>query len=290
MKKKYLEGTLLTVGASLWWGVIGVIYFKFASFANPIELVIHRTIWTAVILIFTTFYLMKWNYFFRLFKNIKIIFFLFVSGMLVMINWLTWLYAISVDKLVDASYGYYIFPIFSVFFGVIFLKESCNKNKILAVFLVFISILYLFFQHLSFPWIGLTVAITFSIYGLIRKKINIDADIALLVETLLLTPFAIVAFLYLVKLDLNIFSFSEIKLSFFLLFAGPMTLIPLYLYTKGLHLVGIGPASMIFFATPTAQFLLGILVYGETLDTHKLISFIFIWIAVFIYLNELRKE
>jgi chloramphenicol-sensitive protein RarD len=137
MKKKYLEGSLLTVGASLWWGVIGVIYFKFVSFANPIELVIHRTIWTAVILVITTLYLKKWNFFFNLFKNLKIVFFLFISGILVMINWLTWLYAISIDKLVDASFGYYVFPIFSVFFGVVFLKESYNKNKILAVFLVF---------------------------------------------------------------------------------------------------------------------------------------------------------
>ncbi len=290
MKKKYLEGSLLTVGASLWWGVIGVIYFKFVSFANPIELVIHRTIWTAVILVVSTFYLAKWNYFFKLFKNIKIIIFLFISGTLVMINWLTWLYAISIDKLVDASFGYYIFPIFSVFFGIIFLKESYNKNKILAIFLVFISILYLFLQHVSFPWIGLTVAITFSVYGLIRKKISIDSDIALLVETLLLSPFAIIAFLYLVELDLNIFSINKMKLSFYLLFAGPMTLIPLYLYTKGLQLVGIGAASMIFFATPTAQFLLGTLIYGETLDFHKLVSFIFVWVAVFIYLNELRKE
>tara|TARA_B100000767_G_scaffold266288_1_gene283428 strand:+ start:105 stop:977 length:873 start_codon:yes stop_codon:yes gene_type:complete len=290
MKKKYLEGSLLTVGASLWWGVIGVIYFKYVSFANPIELVIHRTIWTAVILVITTFSLTKWNFFFRLFKDIKIVIFLFISGILVLVNWLTWLYAISIDRLVDASFGYYIFPIFSVFFGIIFLKENYNKNKILAVFLVFISILYLLFQQVSFPWIGMTVAITFSVYGLIRKKINIDSDIALLFETLLLSPFAIIAFLYLVKLDLNIFSFSEMKLSFYLLFAGPMTLIPLYLYTKGLQLVGIGSASMIFFATPTAQFLLGTLVYGETLDVHKLISFIFVWIAVFIYLNELRKE
>ena len=290
MKKKYLEGSLLTVGASLWWGLLGVIYFKFVSFANPIELTIHRTLWTAFILIITTFLLSKWNDFFKLFRSIKTIIALFISGFLILVNWFTWLYAISVDRLIDASFGYYVFPIFSVFFGIIFLKENYNKNKILAVFLVFISILYLFFQYNSFPWIGLTVAITFSIYGLIRKKINVDSDIGLLVETLLLSPFAIIAFVYLVKLNLNIFSFNEMKLSFYLLFAGPMTLIPLFLYTKGLKLVGIGPASMIFFATPTSQFLLGTLVYGESLDIHKLMSFILVWIAVFIYLNELRKE
>ena len=290
MKKKYLEGSLLTVGASLWWGVIGVIYFKFVSFANPIELTIHRTLWTALILILTTFFLSKWNIFFKLFKNIKTIIILFISGILIMINWFTWLYAISVDKLIDASFGYYIFPIFSVFFGIVFLKETYNRNKIISVCLVFVSILYLLFQHNVIPWIGLTVAITFSIYGLIRKKINVDTDIGLLIETLLLSPFAVLAFLYLMKSNLNIFSFNEIKLSFYLLIAGPMTLIPLYLYTKGLQLVGIGPASMIFFATPTSQFLLGTLIYGESLDIHKLISFIFIWIAVLIYLNELRRE
>ena len=290
MKKNILNGSLLTVGASLWWGIIGVIYFKFVSFANPIELVVHRTIWTAFILVITTFLFAKWKIFFKVLKSIKKVILLFISGFLVMINWLTWLYAISVDKLIDASFGYYIFPIFSVFFGIIFLKERYNKNKILAVILVFVSILYLIFQYNSLPWIGLTVAVSFSVYGLIRKKINIESSVALLIETLLLSPLAIIAFVYLMKLNLNIFSLNEIKLSLYLLLAGPMTLIPLYLYTRGLQLVGIGPASMIFFATPTSQFLLGTLVYGETLDVHKLISFFFVWIAVFIYLNELRKE
>jgi len=290
MKKKYLEGSLLTVSASLWWGIIGVVYFKFVSFANPIELVVHRTIWTAFLLIITTFLFSKWNIFFQILKNFKKVVLLFISGFLVMINWLTWLYAISINKLVDASFGYYIFPLFSVFFGIVFLKEKYSRNKIFAVILVFFSILYLILYYRVLPWIGLTVATTFSIYGLIRKKINLESDIALLIETLLLSPLAVIAFLYLMKLNLNIFSFYEIKLSFYLLFAGPMTLIPLYLYTKGLQLVGIGPASMIFFATPTSQFLLGTLVYGETLNVHKLISFIFVWIAVFIYLNELRNE
>ena len=290
MKKKYLDGSLLTIGASLWWGVIGVIYFKFVSYASPVELVVHRTIWTAFLLIITTFLFSKWKIFLNVWKDTRKIILLFVSGFLVMINWLTWLYAISINKLVDASFGYYIFPLFSVFFGIIFLKEKYNRNKIFAVLLVFFSVIYLILHYKVLPWIGLTVAITFSIYGLIRKKINLQSDIALLIETLLLSPLAVVAFLYLMKLNLNIFSFNEMKLSFYLLFAGPMTLIPLFLYTKGLKLVGIGPASMIFFATPTSQFLLGTLVYGESLDIHKLMSFILVWIAVFIYLNELRKE
>ena len=282
MKKKYLDGSLLTIGASLWWGIFGVIYFKFVSFASPVELVVHRTLWTAFLLVITTFLFSKWRIFFDVLKSKKKIILLFISGFLVMTNWLTWIYAVSSNQIIDASFGYYIFPIFSVFFGIVSILINYNRNKIFAVILVFISILYLILQYRTLPWIGLTVAITFSIYGLLRKKINLESDIALLIETLLLSPLAVIAFVYLMKLNLNIFSFNEIKLSFYLSFAGPMTLIPLYLYTKGFQLVGIGPASMIFFATPTSQFLLGTLVYGESLDIHKLISFFFVWIAVFI--------
>ena len=290
MKKKNLDGSLLTLGASLWWGIIGVIYFKFVSFADPIELVIHRTIWTAVILIITTYIYSKWNIFLKVLEDKKKIFLLSITSILVMFNWFTWLYSVSVNKLIDASFGYYIFPIFSIFFGIIFLKEKYNKNKIIAVLCVFIAILYLFLQYKTLPWIGLSLAITWSLYGLIRKKINVDSDIGLLFETLLLLPFAIIVFLYLIKLNLNIFSLNEIKLSFYLLWAGPVTLIPLYLYTKGFQLVGIGPASMIYLVVPTSQVLLGTLVYDESIDIHKMISFFFVGIAVFIYLNEIKKE
>ena len=285
-----LNGLYLSLAASLWWGIIGVIYFKFVSFATPIELVAHRTVWTAFLLLITTFFFSKWTVFLKVVENKKKLFLLFLSGSLVMANWLTWLYAVSVNRLVDASLGYFIFPIFSIFFGIVFFKESYNNKKIFSVILVFFSIIYLILYYKTLPWIGLSVAVSFSLYSLIRKKLNIDSDIALLVETLLLTPFALLAFYYLVKLDLNIFSLGELKLSFYLLWAGPITLIPLYLYAKGFQLVGIGPASMIFFITPTSQFLLGILLYEETLDIHKLFSFLIIWIAVFIYLNELRKE
>ena len=290
MKKKNLEGIIYTILASLWWGIIGVIYFKFASFANPIELTVHRTIWTAVLLIVTTSIFSKWKEFFSIIKKKTNIIILFITGTLIMINWFTWIYAVSVNKLLDSSLGYYIFPIFSVFFGIIFLKEKYNKKKIFSIILVFISILHLIIYYKTFPWIGLTVAISFSLYTLIRKKINISPDIGLMIETLLLTPFAIIAFIIIYKKGLNIFSINEPLLSFYLFWAGIMTLIPLFLYTKGFRLLGIGPSSMIFFLTPTSQFFLGIYYFKEPMDLHKLVSFILIWIAVIIYLNELRKE
>ena len=290
MKKNLFQGSLYTVGASLWWGIIGVIYFKFVSFASPLELTIHRTIWTTLLLIFTTTYFGKWSEFRQMWKSFFTISLLFLTGVLVSINWFTWLYSISVNNMLDASLGYYIFPILSVFLGKIFLKEKINRNKAIAILLVFLSIIYLLIEFKSIPWIGLTVAITFSLYTLIRKKINISSDIGLFFETLLISPIALILFGSLVFNGTNIFGLANPTLSFYLFFSGFMTLIPLFMYIKGFELIGIGPASMIFFLTPTSQFFLSIFYLGQPLELGKLISFLFIWIAVIIYLNELRKE
>ena len=290
MKKSLFKGSLFTIGASLWWGVIGVIYFKFVSFASPLELTIHRTIWTALLLLITTSFYSKWTEFYKIISNRINIFILLITGLLVSINWYTWLYAVKTNNLLDSALGYYIFPILSVFFGIIFLKEKYNKNKVVSVLLVVIALIYLLFKLGEVPWIGITVAVTFSLYALIRKKIKVSSDVGLLIETLLISPIGIVIFIFLVENNINIFSLHRPVLSFYLFWAGFMTLIPLFWYTKGFELIGIGPASMIFFLTPTAQFFLGLYYFNEPLVLDKLISFIFIWASVIIYLNELRKE
>ena len=290
MKKNLFKGSLFTIGASLWWGVIGVIYFKFVSFASPLELTIHRTIWTALLLIITTSLYSKWSEFYKIISKKINIFILLITGLLVSINWYTWLYAVKTNNLLDSALGYYIFPILSVFLGIIFLKEKYNRNKIISVLLVVAALIYLLFKLGEVPWIGITVAVTFSLYALIRKKIKVSSDVGLLIETLLISPIGLMLFIILVKNNLNIFSLDKPILSFYLFWAGLMTLIPLFWYTKGFELIGIGPASMIFFLTPTAQFFLGLYYFDEPLVLDKLISFIFIWVAVIIYLNELRKE
>ena len=290
MNKSKISGVFYASFASLWWGVIGTIFFKFVSFASFIELTVHRTIWTAVLLILSTSLLRKWPEFIKILKKRKNQILLFLSGLLVSVNWGTWLYAVSVNRLLDSSLGYYIYPIISVFLGKIFLKEKLNKNQLIAVTLVVISLLYFLLKLGELPWIGLTVAITFSIYGLIRKKIRVSSDIGLLIETLLISPIAIVLFIYLVNMNMNIFSTEEPVLSFYLFWSGFMTLVPLFLYTLGFKIIGIGPASMILFLTPTSQFLLGITYFGEILTFEKFLGFLIIWVAVSIYLNELRKE
>ena len=290
MKQAKLSGIFYTAFASLWWGVLGTLYFKFVSFATPIELTVHRTIWTAILLIITTGIFSKWGEFKKIIRKKKNIIFLFISGLLVSINWATWLYAVSINKLLDSSLGYYIYPIISVFLGKLFLKEKLNFNQTISVILVAISLIYFLVKLNELPWIGLTVAITFSLYGLIRKKIKVSSDIGLLIETLLISPIAIGIFIYLINIDINIFSPREPLLSFYLFWAGFMTLVPLFLFTLGFKLIGIGPASMILFLTPTSQFILGVFFFNEILTFEKLLGFIIIWLAVSIYLNELRKE
>ena len=139
MNKNIFHGILYGGAGSLWWGVIGVLYFKSVSFVDPVELVVHRTVWTAFLLLFTISIYSKWNDVFLILKNIKKTLILFICGILIVTNWFTWIYAVVTNRLVDASFGYYIFPILSVFFGIIFLKESYNKKKLLAISLVIIS-------------------------------------------------------------------------------------------------------------------------------------------------------
>lgn len=289
MKQKIINGILYSAVGSFWWGIIGVLYFKYVSFVGHIELVIHRTIWTAFILIFTTTYLSKWNIVLSIVKDFKKLSILFLTGLLIFANWGLWIYAVVTNRLIDASFGYYIFPILSVFFGIVFFKEQTNRSKIISILLVFLAVIILLFNFESLPWIGLSVALSWSFYNLIRKKINIPADIGLFVETLLLSPIAILAFYFISKEGNNFFTFSDLNLAFILFLAGLMTLVPLYLYLKGVELAGLGTSGMIFFIAPTGQFLLGFFYFEESFNAVKLLSFCIIWVAVFIYLKDLNS-
>lgn len=290
MNKNTFYGILYGASGSLWWGTLGVLYFKSASFVGPIELVIHRTIWTALTLIITTSLFSKWDNFFRVIKKKKEMLYLLITGILIFTNWSTWIYAVVTNKLIDASFGYFIMPILSVFFGILFLKEPYNRQKIISVTLVVFSVIYLLINYASVPWTGLVVAITWSTYSLLRKKVSVEPDIGLLVESLFITPLALIIF-YLIAIDGNYyFSFADPKIAFWLFLAGPMTVIPLFLFLRGVDLAGLGTSGMIFFIAPTGQFLLGLFYYNEYFDFNKLIGFIIIWIAVIIYLHDLSRE
>ena len=182
-------------------------------------------------------------------------------------------------------------PIISIFLGYFFLKEKINNMTKLSISIVILSILYLLiFDFKTMPWVGLLVAILWSVYNLIRKKINVDTDVGLLIESLFAFPFVLFGFYIITQNNLNDFHILNPSLMFILMLAGPMTVIPLFLYVKGVELCGLGPAGMIFYITPTLQFLLGYFLFNEPINFEKLLSFFLIWIAVFIYLKDLYEK
>ena len=290
MNKDFNKGLLLAGFGSFWWGFLGVIYFKYITFIGHIELVVHRCLWTTFTLIITTFLFSKWNIFFKIINNKKNLIYLFFSGFLIFINWGVWIYAIATNRIIDASFGYFMMPILSVMLGNIFFNEKLNNKRIFSILLVIISILYLIVVSLqSLPWVGIIVALSWGFYNLVRKKINVDTDIGLLIESLYILPFALISF-YLIAINgYNDFQLSNPPMMLFIFLAGPMTVIPLFLYVRGVELCGLGPTGMIFYITPTLQFLLGFFYYDEPFSTAKLVSFIFIWIAVIIYLKDLYE-
>ena len=290
MNKEFNKGLLLAGFGSFWWGFFGVIYFKYIAYIGHIELVVHRCLWTAFTLILTTFFFSKWDIFFNIIKNKSNLFYLFISGFLIFINWSVWIYAIATNRIIDASFGYFIMPILSIMLGYLFFKEKLNKKRVFSILLVVLSILFLIFVSIkSLPLVGLIVALSWGFYNLVRKKINVDTDVGLLIESLFILPFAMLAFYLIATKGYNDFQLSDPSMMLFIYLAGPMTVIPLFLYVRGVELCGLGPTGMIFYITPTFQFLLGYFYYNEPFSITKLVSFIFIWIAVIIYLKDLHE-
>ena len=291
MNKDFNKGLFLTSLGSFWWGFIGVIYFHYISFIGYIEVIVHRCLWTAVALIITTTLYSKWNLFIDTINNFKNLLYLFISGFLIFSNWSVWIYAVATDRIIDASFGYFIMPILSVLLGFVFFQEKLNKKRIISILLVLVSIFYLiFFSIKSIPWVGLLVALSWAFYNLFRKKINVSTDIGLLIESLYILPISLIVFYFIISKGLNDFSINNPPLMLILTLAGPMTVIPLFLYVRGVELCGLGPTGMVFYITPTLQFLLGYFYYNEDFSTTKFVSFIIIWIAVFIYLKDLYEK
>ena len=288
--KEFKNGVISATLGSLWWGVLGTYFFQFITFAGTLEVVVHRCIWTSFILFLTTLIFKKWHLVKENIINKKIFFILLITSILIFGNWTAWIYAVATNRIIDASYGYFIFPILTVFFDYLFLKEKLNVKRIFSILIVIGSSIYLAFNLSSFPWIGILVAILWATYNLLRKLIKVETDIGLFIESLFILPIAIVVFYFIFQKGVNDFTLANPKIMFYLFLAGPMTVIPLFLFIKGVEKCGLSASGMIFFITPTSQFLLGYFYYNEPFSTDKFISFILIWFAVLIYLRDLYEN
>ena len=288
--KEFKNGVISATLGSLWWGVLGTYFFQFITFVGTLEVVVHRCIWTSFILFLTTLIFKKWHLLKINLINKKNLFILLITSILIFCNWTAWIYAVATNRIIDASYGYFIFPILTVFFDYLFLKEKLNKKRVFSILIVVGASVYLAFNLSMFPWIGILVAILWATYNLLRKLIKVETDIGLFIESLFILPIAIVVFYLIFQKGMNDFSLANPKIMFYLFLAGPMTVIPLFLFIKGVEKCGLSASGMIFFITPTSQFLLGYFYYNEPFSTDKFISFILIWIAVLIYLRDLYEN
>ncbi len=287
---RFNKGIFLSSSGSLWWGVLGTYYFQYISFIGTLEVVVHRSIWTCLILLLTTTMFNKWFLFKKIFLNKKKLFILMITSILIFGNWSVWIYAVATNRIIDASFGYFIFPIISIFLGFLFLKEKLNKKRIIAISLVVISTIYLLINFSGLPWVGFSVAILWSTYNLLRKKINVDTDVGLFIESLFMLPVALIISYFIYKTGNNDFNLQPSTNSLLLFLGGIMTVIPLFLFIKGLEKTNMATSGLIFFITPTSQFLLGFYYFNEPFNITKLIRFIIIWIAVFIYLKDLYEN
>ncbi len=279
------SGTLMIVIAFLTWGV-APIYFKSIQVVTPLEILSHRIIWSIVFLIIITSAKRQLHKITEIFKSPRNIITLICTATLISSNWLVFIWAILNNHLMEASFGYFISPIFNIFLGLIFLKEKLNLIQSVSLIITIIAIIFQF-TEISFkgftPFIPIILAATFGFYSLLRKQVKIDSIHGLTVETLLLSP---IAFVYLGYLEFNhqLFFLTSTKISLLLIFAGILTSIPLILYVAGAKLLPFSRVGFLQYISPTVQLLIAVFIFHEDINFNKTMSFCFVWLALVLYI------
>ena len=276
--------------ASIFWGLPQPIYFNEIIFIPAIEIISHRSIWSSFFLFIMILFLGRIKEFFLIFKEKNKIFFLSITGLLITCNWTAFVFAININRLQDASMGYFISPIISIGLGYLFLKEKISLLKIISLVLMIFSIFLLLILTKTIPFIAIIVSLSWAFYGLIRKKINVSSEIGIFFETTFISIFALTYLIYLNFSGEGYFLKHNNYTSFLLFFIGIITVLPLFFFNLGLKYIPLGLAGVIFYLAPTFQFITSILIFNESLSFYKLISFVIIWIAVIIFIYDKLKE
>lgn len=284
MKKFSLEvqGYIYAIMAFGFWGLVPI-YFKLISSVSPTEILTHRIIWSVVLLYGMIVFSKQMGAFKLLIKDFHKIKYLILSSLLVSTNWLVFIWAVSNNMITEASLGYYINPLVNFTLGIIFFKDRPSKWQQVAIFLACMAIVYQVITLGSIPIVSLTLAFSFAFYGLIRKKINLPSMTGLYIETLILFPIALIYFSYLVLHDKNAFVFPLNEISYLLLLAGVVTVVPLLWFNAAATKISLTHIGFFQYLGPTVSFLLAIFIYQEPFSHEKLITFILIWIALIIF-------
>ena len=267
------------------------LFFNEIKHVEPIEVALHRGFWSFIFLFFILFFFSKLSDFFSIFLSIRKLILLSITGILISINWTAFIFAVSTERVQDASMGYFITPMISICLGYIFLKEKISSLKLISIILMFSSIMFLLISMRMIPYLALLIALTWGIYGVIRKQVDIAPATGLLYESFFLS---IIAIPYLILIHnqgdgyfLNYNSFTTILL----ILTGLVTIFPLFFFNLGIKNIPLGFAGVIFYLAPTFHFITSIFILNENLIVFKLISFIIIWIAIIIFVfDQVRKE
>jgi len=283
-------GQIYGIFAFLFWGAVAPIYFKEVSSVEPVEVLIHRIIWSFIILIpllFITKEVYAYKTVIRDFKKLK---YLIFSALFITINWLVFIWAVTNGKIIETALGYYINPLVNVLLGYLFFSERMSKNQYIAIFIAFLAVLYQVISLGSLPFISLTLAFTFAFYGMIRKKINVGSIVGLFIETLVMLPFALIGIYYLYSNDLISFMNSSNYINIMLTLGGLITIIPLLLFNGAATRMKLTTLGFLQYIGPTCAFLLAVFVYGEEFNIDKMLTFSLIWIALVIFsIDSIKK-
>ncbi|WP_206486054.1 EamA family transporter RarD [Thalassotalea sp. G2M2-11] len=276
------SGVISAIAAYFMWG-LAPIYFKLLLAVSPDEIMIHRVIWSSLLLLMIVIMSRKWLAFITIIKQPKILAKLMVTASFLGVNWFIFIWAVNNDHLLDASLGYFINPLFSVALGVVFLGERLRKWQLLAVILAITGVLIQLVSFGSLPIVSLALAGTFGIYGLLRKKLHIDSFIGLLIESLLMLPIAIAYWLFFVSSDTSNMLTNPLSLNMTLFFAGVVTTAPLLCFTAAAKRLTLSTVGFFQYIGPSIMFVLATYHYQEPLVMAKLFTFVFIWLALIIY-------
>jgi chloramphenicol-sensitive protein RarD len=261
-KSDTVWGVVYATSAFLIWG-ISPIYWKALRAVPALEIILHRIVWSFFFLVPLVILMRRWQEFKDALKNYRTVLVLLFTALIVGGNWLLYIWAVNTDRLIQASLGYYINPLVNVLLGVVFLKERLRPPQIVAVLLAAAGVLYLTFYYGEFPWIALTLAVSFGIYGLIRKIVPVGSLVGLTVETLLLSIPALAYLFYLDSHGAGAFLRVSLKLDLLLMGCAIATAMPLLFFTLGARRLYLSTVGLLQYIAPSCMFVLAVFLFRE---------------------------
>ncbi|MGG4608238.1 EamA family transporter RarD [Providencia sp. Me31A] len=276
------KGVLCALGAYFIWGV-APIYFKSIQEVPAEEILTHRIIWSFFFMILLLTVSRHWNYVRQVLKQPKKILVLGVTATTIACNWLIYIWAVNNGYMLQASLGYFINPLVNVLFGMLFLQERFRRMQWVAVGLALTGVLIQLWQFGSVPVIGLSLAVTFATYGLLRKKLGVDAQTGMTFETLWLLPVGIIFLLFFADSPTSNMAANDWHLNTLLIAAGVITTVPLLLFTEAANHLRLSTLGFFQYMGPSIMFLLAVFVYGEVMTAELLVTFGFIWVALILF-------